>query len=131
MGANRATVPEWHESESITTFTPAGRALNSSNSSSSVIGPFRFTSCGQRHSSVPSGSSPSSSGTKEPWPENWTTATSPDRDRARRSRMALRMPAPVALRSRRMTTSKPRFRRVAAQSDASLTHPARSLSVRG
>ena len=46
-GAKRATVPEWHDSEIITTHTSAGRALKSSNSSS-----------------------PSSSGTKEPWPEN-------------------------------------------------------------
>jgi hypothetical protein len=51
IGANRTTVPEWHESASTIHCTPASRWLKIVCSSSSSSGPFATTSCGHQHSS--------------------------------------------------------------------------------
>ena len=115
----------------MTTFTPVSGGRRSSNSSSSVIGPRVLMSWGQRHSSVPSGSSPSASGTKEPWPEYWMMMLSPFPAPVTSDWMAFRMALPVAALFSIFCTLKPRFSSTEAQSLESFTQPSRSLSVPG
>src|SRR4029434_1387168 len=92
----RVIVPEWQQSVMTVKLTPARMESNVLRSQSSRMGFFQSRSVGHKISSQSAASSPSLSGTFEPWPEKCTRSTSPLRPPCTSLRIADSLPFFVA-----------------------------------